>query len=157
MYSFMGIWAILEELLTPKVMNILRYKKNKNLPSRWTTTTSWVRDKCTIILRHETWDMRHEKWDMRHETWIMRHETWDMRYETWDVWKFRDNICGQHSNIFSKPFFSVIEVDERNQPTKFYLGNISITCFIKVISCGNFVTRYVDDWCIFFHNVFLIW
>ena len=95
-----------------------------------------------------------ETWDMRHETWDMRHETWDMRYETWDVWKFRDNICGQQSNIFSKPFFSVIEVDERNQPTKFYLGNISITCFIKVISCGNFVTRYVDDWWIFFHNVF---
>ena len=48
------------------------------------------------------------------------------------MWKFPDNICGRQSNIFSKIFFIVIELHERNQPTKFYLGNINITCFIKV-------------------------
>jgi hypothetical protein len=37
---------------------------------------------------------------------------------------------------FFKFFFSVIELHERNQPTKLYLGNIDITCFIKVL--GNF-------------------
>ena len=34
---------------------------------------------------------------------------------------------------FFKFFFSVIELHERNQPTKLYLGNINITCFIKVL------------------------
>ena len=49
------------------------------------------------------------------------------------MWKFRDNTYGRQSNIFSKFLVSVIEIDERNQPTKFYLGNINITSFIKVL------------------------
>ena len=49
------------------------------------------------------------------------------------MWAFRDTICGHQSTIFSICFFSVIELDERNQPTKFYHGTINIISFIKVL------------------------
>ena len=49
------------------------------------------------------------------------------------MWKFRKNICRRQRTIFSKRFYAVIQVDERNQRTKFYLGNINITSFIKVL------------------------
>ena len=61
------------------------------------------------------------------------------------MWKFGDNICGRQSDIFSKTFYTVIQVDETNERTKFDLGNISITCFIKVINCGNVVSTYVGE------------
>ena len=49
MYSFMGIWAIAEELLTFEVIAILRDTKNKkqktNTDSRWKQTTYFVVEK----------------------------------------------------------------------------------------------------------------
>jgi len=41
MYSFMGIWAILEELLSFEVIEVLRYMKT-NKDSRWKQTTYFV-------------------------------------------------------------------------------------------------------------------
>ena len=46
MYSFMGIWAIAEELLTFEVIAILRNAKTKqNKDSRWKQTTIFVVEK----------------------------------------------------------------------------------------------------------------
>ena len=46
MYSFMGIWAIAEELLTFEVIAILREPKNKkNKDSRRKQTTTFVVEK----------------------------------------------------------------------------------------------------------------
>ena len=55
MYRFMGIWAILENLLSFKVIPTLRYMKNKQNKKRqvaqeymtWEWLTSWLIDKLT--------------------------------------------------------------------------------------------------------------
>ena len=65
------------------------------------------------------------------------------------MWKFRDNICGQQSNICFNFFWTVIDIEERKYRTKFQSYTMNITCFIN-----DEVWKFRDNICGRQSNIF---